>query len=258
MKYCNPRWMILAVCLLWGGAALAQSSSFESGNSSADSRAKVHTELAAMYYQVGNMGVALEELRIALEADSGYAPAYSVRGLVHAYLRENVQAEEQFRKALDLTPNDPEVNNNYGWFLCQTGKERQSIAYFLNALKAPLYATPEVAYANAGTCALKAGDLQGAENYLQQAIARSRDGGLRPRAEMALLQYKQGHLEVARQQIAQILKAVNPPPAEALWLALRIERKLGNRVDEGSLAAQLRSHYPDSKEYQDFLKGNFE
>ena len=32
-------------------------------------RAKIHTELAAAYYQAGNLAVALEEVRIALEAD---------------------------------------------------------------------------------------------------------------------------------------------------------------------------------------------
>jgi len=211
-----------------------------------------------MYFQIGNMAVALDELRIALEADSRYAPAYSVRGLVHAHLREYPQAEEQFRKALDLTPNDPEVNNNYGWFLCHTGKEKESIAYFLNALKNPLYPTPEVAYSNAGRCALKAGDLEGAEQYLTQAIRISRDGGLVPRTQLAALNYQRGNLQAARQEIALVLKATNQPSAEALWLALRIERKLGNRMEEGSLAAQLRSRYADSPEYQEFLKGKFE
>ncbi len=221
-------------------------------------RARVHTELAAMYFQIGNMAVALDELRIALDADSGYAPAYSVRGLVHASLREYPQAEEQFRKALNLTPNDPEVNNNYGWFLCHIGKEKDSIPYFLNALKAPLYTTPEVAYGNAGRCALKTGDFESAEQYLTQAIRMSRDGGLMPRIQLAALHYKRGNLQAARQEIILVMRATNQPPAEALWLALRIERKLGNRMEEGSLAAQLRSRYPESQEYQEFLKGNFE
>ena len=66
---------------------------FESGNTqrvqnSNDprNRAKIHTELGAMYFQAGNNAVALDELRIALNADSSYYQAYSVRGLVHAGL----------------------------------------------------------------------------------------------------------------------------------------------------------------------------
>ena len=58
--------------------------------------------------------------------------------------------------------------------------------------------------------------------------------------------------------LGDALKMMEPPTAEALWLGLRIERKLGNRVAEGSFASQLRSRYPSSAEYQEFLKGNFE
>lgn len=221
-------------------------------------RAKIHTELAAAYFEIGNMAVALEEIAIALESDPKFTPAYSLRGLVHTKLREFDQAEQQFRKALSLAPNDAEVNNNYGWFLCHTGKERQSISYFLNALKNPLYATPEKAYGNAGRCALKAGDLDGAEEYLKQAIKISRGNDLMPRLQLATLNYLRGNLPLARHQVTTILQTMTTPSAEVIWLALRIERKLGNRTEEGAMAARLRNLYPDSPEYQEFLKGNFE
>ena len=221
-------------------------------------RAKIHTELGAMYFQAGNMAVALEELRIALDADSRFFQAYSVRGLVHGALKEHAKAEADFKRALDLAPNDPEVNNNYGWYLCESGKERQSITYFLNALKSPLYETPERAYANAGTCALKAGDLEGAQRYLLQAVQLSRDGAPAARLQLAKLFYQRSILEEARVYLADALRMMEPPTAEALWLGVRLERKLGNRANEGSYAAQLRSRYPTSPEYQEFLKGNFE
>lgn len=221
-------------------------------------RARIHTELGSMYFQDGNMAVALEELQIALDADSGYAPAYNVRGLVRTVLRETDGAAEDFRRALRLAPDDPEINNNYGWFLCQTGQERQSIVYFLNAVKNPLYSTPDRAYTNAGACALKAGDLEGAERYLQQAVRLSKDGGLPARVELANLNYRRGALEEARRLINEALQVMEPATPEALWLALRIDRKLGNRQGESAFAAQLRSRYPGSREYQEFLKGNFE
>ena len=58
--------------------------------------------------------------------------------------------------------------------------------------------------------------------------------------------------------IMEAVKMMEPPSAEALWLGVRIERKLGNRAAEGGFASQLRSRYPSSMEYQEFLKGNFE
>ncbi|WP_228276309.1 type IV pilus biogenesis/stability protein PilW [Dechloromonas sp. H13] len=221
-------------------------------------RAKIHTELAAAYFEAGNMAVALDEIRVALENDSSYVQAYSVRGLIHAQLKENAKAEEDFRKALSLAPNNPEVNNNYGWYLCQSGQPRQSIQYFLNALKDPLYDTPDVAYFNAGTCAVKAGDFDGAQGYLLNSLRLARGPAPGTRYQLANLFYQRGNLDEAKIYLNEAIKAMDTPSAEALWLGVRLERKLGNKAGEGSYASQLRSRYPTSLEYQAFLKGNFE
>jgi len=221
-------------------------------------RAKIHTELAAAYYQAGSMAVALEEVRIALEADPDYVQAYSVRGLIRAQLKENAKAEEDFQRALRIAPKNPDVNNNYGWFLCETGQARQSIQYFLNAVKDPLYETPEVAYANAGKCALKAGDMDGAQEYLLQSLRLSKNSAPETRYQLANVFYLRGNLDESKIYLNEAVKAMDTPTPEALWLGVRLERKLGNKAGEGSYASQLRSRYPTSKEYQSFLRGNFE
>jgi len=221
-------------------------------------RAKIHTELAAAYYQAGSMAVALEEVRIALEADPDYVQAYSVRGLIRTQLKENVKADEDFQRALKIAPKNPDVNNNYGWFLCETGQPRQAIQYFLNAVKDPLYETPEVAYANAGKCALKAGDMDGAQEYLLQALRLSKNSAPETRYQLANVFYLRGNLDESKIYLNEAVKAMDTPTPEALWLGVRLERKLGNKAGEGSYASQLRSRYPTSKEYQSFLRGNFE
>lgn len=221
-------------------------------------RAKIHTELGALYFQDGNMPVAIEELRIALEADSTYYPAYSVRGLVHAYLKEYSKADDDFRQALNFAPNDADVNNNYGWYLCETGKARASISHFLTAIKNPLYQTPERAYTNVGTCAMRAGDQDAAERYLLQALRLSRDGAPEARVQLAKLYYQRGFLEESRRYVNEAMKMMEPPSVDALWIGLRVERKLGNKATEGNYAAILRLRYPTSPEYAAFLKGNFE
>ncbi len=221
-------------------------------------RAKVHTELGAEYFRLGDMATAINELKTAIELDSGYYEAYSVRGLVYTQLKEYAKAEDDFRRALDLVPNDSQVKNNYGWYLCQSGKERKAISFFLDAVKDPLYATPDVAYLNAGRCAVKAGDLDGALGYLLQALRMAKDGGVEARLQLASLLYRKGNYEEAKYHLVEGLKMVAEPSAEAVWLGLRIERRLGNKSAEGSYAAQLRSRYGTSDEYQEFLKGNFE
>ena len=221
-------------------------------------RARIHTELASAYFQAGNMAVALEEVRIALEADPENVQAYSMRGLIHAQLKENGKADDDFRRALKIAPKNPDINNNYGWFLCDIGQPRQSIQYFLNALKDPLYETPDVAYTNAGVCAMKGGDLDGAMEYLLQALRLSKNPSPLTRYHMANLMYQRGNLEESRIYLNDAVKAMEPPTPELLWLGVRLERKRGNKEGEGNYASQLRSRHPTSREYQLFLKGNFE
>ncbi len=260
------RYVVLC-CLLFGllagcaspGAGTAGPSealSKMSGGSDAWQRAKVHTELAALYYRDGNMAVALEELRTALESESSYAPAYNMLGLVHMHLREFPRADENFRRALSMAGNDPEINNNYGWFLCQTGRPRDSLSYFTAALKNSLYATPERAYLNAGVCAIKAGDDGAAEDYLQKGL---RFGRPLPQAYLPLagVYYRRGNLGEARRLLGELNRQAEPS-AEVLWLSLRIERKLGDRLAEAGYAAQLRRRFPDSAESLALSKGNFE
>jgi type IV pilus assembly protein PilF len=105
---------------------------------------------------------------------------------------------------------------------------------------------------------MKAGDLEGAQNYLLKALQLSRDGALTARVELAKLFYKRGILEESKIYLNDALRMMEPPTADALWLGLRLERKLGNRSAESGYASQLRSRYPSSPEYQEFLKGSFE
>ena len=219
-------------------------------------RARLHTELAALYYSRGNMGVALDELRIAASADSNYAPTYSMFGLVYMDLRERGLAEENFQRALKLSPNDPDINHNYGWYLCQTDREQQSVEYFLRAIRNPLYQKPWRSYSAAGDCLLRINRIEDAEAMAQHALKiNPRD----PRANllMATIRYRQGANDDAQRWLRRFGE-VSPPSAASLWLGVRVERKLGQQLNEASLAAQLRRRFPGSPEYQKLQRGEYD
>lgn len=219
-------------------------------------RAKVHAELASLYYGRGNMAIALEELRTAQAADPNYALTYSMFGLVYMELRENRLAQENFERALRLSPTDPDINHNYGGFLCQTGREDESIKYFLQAIRNPLYPTPWRSYSAAGVCSIRKGKVKDAEEFFLRALRQEPDD---PPALLQLgqIRYKQGSLEDARKLVARYNKVVEPTP-ESLWLAVRVERKLGERVAESSYANQLRRRFSGSREYQLLQRGEYD
>jgi type IV pilus assembly protein PilF len=219
-------------------------------------RARLHTELGGLYYSRGNMTVALEELRAAVVADPNYALAYGTFGMVYMDLKENALAEENFQKGLRLAPNEPDLNHNYGWFLCQTSHEPESIKYFLQAIRNPLYPTPWRSYAAAGVCSLKMKQTKDAEEFFQRALKLEPD---EPNSLVKLgqIRYDQGRIEDARVLVTRYGK-VAAPSAESLWLALRVERKSGQRVAEQSYATQLRRRFPSSDEYRKLQRGEFD
>lgn len=240
---------LLTVLLLAGCAGGATK---QPGNERAYNSAKVHTELAGLYYERIQMGIALSEIDMALQADPNYAPAFNVRGLIHMSLREDAEAEADFLQSLRLDKTDSEAHNNYGWFLCQRGKEQESIAHFIAAVKNPLYTTPERAYLNAGLCFQKAGKQTDAEDFLLRALRLQPDLSQALLA-MAEIKFAEGdYLAASKYFAAQKNEHLT---AAQLWLAVRIERRAGNRDAEASYVLQLRQRYPDARETQLMMRG---
>ncbi len=225
-----------------------------SDSSHALKSAKVHTELAGLYYERAQLGIALDELTQALQADPDYAPAYSVRGLVHMALLEDKEAEEDFQRSLHLDNTDSDTHNNYGWFLCQRDREKESIAHFMAAIKNPLYTTPGLAYLNAGLCSRKAGKNKDAEEFLQKALLVQ--PGM-PRALFALaeLNFANSDYFAAKKYFANFSQNNENLTAEQLLLGVRINRKVGDRSSEASYATQLRNRFPDARETQLLIHG---
>lgn len=222
----------------------------------AGTRAKRHVDLGQAYLGAGRLAVALEEADRALAADANHAPAFNLLGLVHMFLNEPKEAEENFRRALSIAPNDPEFSNNYGWLLCQEGREAESFSYFMTAVKNPLYQTPSRPYYNAGLCALRLKDTKKAEDYFQRALSMD------PRNAQALyqlaeLRYKAGQYFDAQRMVSDLLLLAPEDPAP-IWLALRVERRLGNREEELNYAKQLRSKFASSPQNQAMSQGKFE
>jgi type IV pilus biogenesis/stability protein PilW len=114
-------------------------------------RAALHAELGAGYYERGRMDVAIEELTEAQNLDPDNPKIYNYFALVYTVLGENAKAEQNFQRALQLSPNDPEVHHNWGWYLCSNDRPKESIPEFEAALRDPFYKTPEIALTNAGT-----------------------------------------------------------------------------------------------------------
>lgn len=252
---------LLSAILLAGCAARPSAPPLDERVSSFDKtdsqkRAGIRLQLAVGYYQQGQMNVALDEVKQALQLDPDSADAHSMAALIYMDMGETSRAEENFLRALKLAPNDPDLSNNYGWFLCQNGRAGQSIAYFETALRNKMYQSPAKALNNAGACSQILKDPVAAERYFTEAF-RYDPGNLTTNVNLAKINYARGDMERARFYINRVMKA-DVSTADVLWLALKIEHKRGDRASEASLALQLRRRYPDSIEFAAYQRGAFD
>lgn len=219
-------------------------------------RALNHLNLAIGYYQQRQWPSALEDIKKALQADPNMADAYDVRALIYMEIGETKLAEENFLRALSMSPNNPDYSNNYGWFLCQNGRAEQSISYFEKAFKNRSYDSPDKAFNNAGMCSLKLKNVAAAEQYFLKAFQ------IEPRnpitdVNLARIYLDRKDYERARFYIGRVkqFEVLNAP---TLWAAIKIQRKLGDRDAETNLVVQLEKRYPNSPEYAAFRREAFD
>ena len=241
---------ILSVAL--SACETLKGSSDERGESKLSARARSHTELGAAYFQQNKLDIALDEFKYAAQIDPTYAQAYNGLGLVYAALGEDAKADVNFKKAIQLEPGNSESHNNYGSFLCARKHYDESITHFLKAVKNPLYATPNLAYANAGICSIRKNDIENAEIYLSKALQI--EPLTHPAAtQLADIQLKRGDASTAQKTLQNAL--VSSPNPETLWLAIKIARALDDKNSEASYALQLRQQYPNSEQARLLLSG---
>ncbi len=216
-------------------------------------RAEIHTSLASQYYQRGNFVVALDETRLALKEDSTYYAALNVRALVFMELREDAQARQAFEQALALAPRDPDVMNNFGWFLCLRGEGARGMEFFNRVQSDTMYTTPEKALLNAGLCARMAGHNAEAEDYLRRAVVFKPDlaGALYSLAEIL---FEKGSFKESENYLVRYMR-LGEPTLSALVLGVKLARAQGEKEAEDSMQQQLRRRFPDAPQTRDILQG---
>jgi type IV pilus assembly protein PilF len=174
--------------------------------------------------------------------------AHNGIAILYEKLGELNLADKHYRKAIQLDAKDARALNNYGTFLCRTGKYKESEQYFERAASNPLYKQPASALKNAGICALKDNDPDKAESFFRKSLEVN-PAYAPSLLQMAKLSYAADDYLKARAYVQRYLQIAEPTP-ETLWLAVRTERELGDANAAASYALLLRSRFPDSPQTQ--------
>lgn len=201
-------------------------------------------QMATQRLRSGDLDEAERQSRRALKLEPQSPDAYTLLALV-AERRGNAKlAGEHYRKAVELVPNRGAEQNNYGVWLCGNGLPAESLIWFDRALRDSGYATPGTALANAGRCALEAGQGERAERDLRQALVLD-PANPSALASMAQSEFNAGRYFEARAFIERRMAAARAN-ASVLKLASQIEERLGDKAAAGRYVQRLRAEFPDA------------
>lgn len=248
------RLVAVFVCVaLVGGCATTQSQPGESGRKGMErvspvQAADVNTRLGVGYFERGDLEVAIDKLERAIELDPAHVPAYVTLALIQERLGRESRARRYFSDAVRLAPEDGATLNSYATFLCRQGEYEEADDLFRRAVDDPFYDTKEVAYSNAGSCAIRSERYDEAEDYLREALDIDSES---PNAlyHLARLFLQRDEAFKARAFLQRYEAAAGVDP-EALVLGYRIEKRLGNEREAARYFRQLEEQFPESDEAQ--------
>lgn len=229
----------------------------DSDESEAHRRARIRTELATAYFAQGQHATALDEVKQAIQADPSFADAYNLRGLAYAALDEEALADESFRQAISLNPRNSSAIHNYAWFLCQRKRFDEADTQFNAAMSVSRDRDGAKSMLAKGVCQARGGKLAEAETTLAQAYQQE-PGNPSIALNLAQVLLQRGEAERARFYIRRINAVPEYVNAETLWLAARIEHRLGNRAGAQDFGQQVKRRFPQSAQAAAYDKGQFE
>jgi type IV pilus assembly protein PilF len=128
---------------------------------------------------------------------------------------------------------------------------------FEQAIATPQYRDLPRSLAAQGLCFARAGKLPAAEQKLLRSYELDPTN---PNTAYNLTEvlYRRADYERARFYIRRINDSDELSNAQTLWLAAKIENRVGNRNGVDNFGRQLRARFPQSAEAQAFDRGRFD
>ncbi len=210
-------------------------------NVDAETAASGRVKLGLTYLKSGNTEAAKYNLERALT----HAPEMAQANYAMAYYYQTVQETElalkYYEKSVRLEPDNGDIRNAYGAYLCSLHQFEASETQLLKAVNAPGYVLTADSYVNLGICSHEAGWADKAEHYLTKALSYN---PLRGDAllELAQLTFEQGKLIDSRRYLDKFHRnyPVNPISALLAWQQ-----------------AEMTQDVVTAKKYSDILVGSF-
>ncbi len=220
------------------------------------------TGSTALRLYLGQQYLLLQEYR---NAERNFAKAVSLQpdgfqgwwGLARATAAQGdaSRASTYFQRALQKAPENSELLNNYGAFLCALGQYDKAQALFEHGKNTDVVTERGLAHLAAADCYLHQQAPQRAETELQTLTEEMRPKSL---PWLPLIRYwkEKQHW----QNTALLLRYYHQrcaPSAETLWWMVLVAARQGNQDAIKDYGAMLARNFPHSIQYQRYIANEY-
>lgn len=211
----------------------------------------INVQLGLRYLHAGNTSRAKQKLLQAVKQKPS-PQSYGAMAYFYEKTHENTVAQKYYIKAIAQDSVAGAGHNNYGAFLCRTGKYAQAEQQFELAVADVNYTNDGSVYENAGLCALLIPDQDKAKHYFIKATQQN------PRlstalGELAQISYQQKQYNVANQYLQRYIKSTSVSP-QYLLLGVKVAQQLKQPRLAKEYGFLLKSQFPKSKQYKQYLQ----
>ena len=242
-------WLALIACVVLTTGCV----SVPVGNKwSVDSRVDIQTRLGLSYMKLGRLEPAALALGRALALAPNDSRANHAMALFQLRISDRAAAEPYFAQAVDTDNDNFSARNDFGGYLCQSGRMEEGLVQFDRALRNPYNDRLYISQLGAGACYVRILNWKEAEGYLLLALVG------RPKLAMALYQMAEvtfaqaDHLRT--RAYLQRFFDTGAGSAASLSLAVRNELKLQASDLVQLHADRLRTEFPTSSEASDMAR----
>jgi len=136
-------------------------------------QSEAHSKMGFSYFNNGQLSEAFAEFQKAVMLNPDNKEALFQLGYLSTLFKKYDEAISYYKRAISAAPDYSEAMNNIGVIYLAMENWDEAVRYFSDALKNPLYRSPEKAYSNMGYAYYRKGEYSMAEKLQKDALIRN-------------------------------------------------------------------------------------
>jgi type IV pilus assembly protein PilF len=243
-------WLALMACVVLTTGCVSVSPS--ANKWTVESRVDIQTRLGLSYMKLGRLEPASQALERALALAPNNSRANHAMALFQLRVSDRAAAEPYFAQAVDTDNDNFSAHNDFGGYLCQSGRIEEGLVQFNSALRNPYNDALYISQLGTGACYVRVLNWKEAERYFLLALVG------RPKLALALyhmakVAFSQAdHLRTR----AYLQRFFDTGAESAASLLLAVRNELQLKASDLVLlhANRLRAEFPESSEASDMAR----